>query len=105
MDLDLVFIHNAQSENDLIAKAELDYYDSTQDNFKRHYVCDVASETWDGASGYLSEEMMVDLVPDFTEREIYCCGPEPYMQNVKKILNSYDYDMSLYHQESFDIES
>jgi len=105
IDLDLVFIHNAQSENDLIAKEELDYYESIQGNFKRHYVCDVPSETWDGSSGYLSHEMLIDLAPDFADREIYCCGPEPYMQNVKKILNSCDYDMSLYHQESFDIES
>ncbi len=105
IDVDIVFIHHAQSENDLIAKDELDYFESSQINFKSHYVCDTASESWDGATGFMSSKMLSDLAPDFAEREIYCCGPEPYMQNVKKILNSHDYDMKLYHQESFDIES
>ena len=65
----------------------------------------IGSEGWLGPTGFLSHEMLIDLVPDFAEREIYCCGPEPYMQNVKKILSLTDYDMNFYHQESFDIES
>jgi len=105
IDVDLVFIHHAQSENDLIAKDELDYYESSQINFKKYYVCDSASETWQGPTGFLSSQMLVDLVSDFADREIYCCGPELYMQNVKEILNSLAFDMRYYHQESFDIES
>ena len=105
MGVDIAFVHNAQSEKDLISKNELDFYESTQSDFKRHYVCDIGSEGWLGPTGFLSHEMLIDLVPDFAEREIYCCGPEPYMQNVKKILSLTDYDMNFYHQESFDIES
>lgn len=105
LNVDIVFIHNAQSEKDLISKDEIDFYNASQRDFQRHYICDVASEDWDGPSGFLNYEMLVDLVPDFADREIYCCGPEPYMQNVKKILASANFDMHFYHQESFDIES
>ena len=105
IDSDIVFIHSAQSEKDLIAKDELDYYQSSHNNFKRYYVCDIAIDEWHGPTGFLSTNMLMELVPDFADREVYCCGPEPYMKNVKKILKSSDYDMNLYHQESFDIES
>jgi len=105
VDVDIAFIHNAQSEQDLISKDEIDFYESSQIDFKSHYVCDNDSESWTGPTGFLNNEMLLNLVPDFAEREIYCCGPEPYMQNVKKILGSTNYDMNFYHQESFDIES
>ena len=105
LDVDIVFIHNAQSPNDLISKDELEFYQLNQSNFKRHFICDVGGNDWVGPSGFLSSEMLLELVPDFKNREIYCCGPEPYMQNVKKILGSYEFVMSSYHQESFDIES
>ena len=39
MDVDIAFVHNAQSEKDLISKNELDFYESTQSDFKRHFVC------------------------------------------------------------------
>ena len=96
MEVDIAFVHNAQSEKDFISKEELDFYESSQRDFKRHYVCDFASEDWLGPTGFLSHEILIDLVPDFADREIYCCGPEPYMQNVKKILSLTDYDMNFY---------
>ena len=105
IDVDLVFIHNAQSPKDLILKEEIDFYQLHQSNFQRHFICDIADNNWGGPSGFLSSKMLLELVPDFADREIYCCGPEPYMQNAKKILSSVNFDMSSYHQESFDIES
>jgi ferredoxin-NADP reductase len=105
INVDLVFIHNAQSPKDLISKEELEFYELHQSNFKRHFICDIPDLNWEGPSGFLSSEMLLELVPDFINREIYCCGPEPYMQNAQKILKLSDFDMSAYHQESFDIES
>ena len=105
LNVDLIFLHHAQSSKDLIAKDELEYYQLHKSNFQRHFICDVADSDWQGLSGFLNHEMLIELVPDFVDREIYCCGPEPYMVNAKKILESNDFDMSSYHQESFDIES
>ena len=105
LNVDLIFLHHAQSSKDLIAKDELEYYQLHKSNFQKHFICDVADSDWQGPSGFLNHEMLKELVPDFVDREIYCCGPEPYMINAKKILESNDFDMSSYHQESFDIES
>jgi ferredoxin-NADP reductase len=105
IDVDIVFVHNAQTPEDLIGKYELDYYAHHQSNFELHYVCDKADVTWQGESGFLDTEMLTRLVPDYLEREVYCCGPETYMVNAKKLLQVGGFDMNCYHQESFDIES
>jgi len=36
------------------------------------------------------------------EREIFCCGPAPYMAGVRVMLGEAGFDMARYHQESFD---
>jgi ferredoxin-NADP reductase len=105
IDVDIVFVHNAQTPEDLIGKYELDYYAHHQSNFELNYVCDKADTTWQGESGYLNADMLTRMVPDYLQREVYCCGPEAYMVNAKGILQASSFDMSCYHQESFDIES
>ena len=105
IEVDIVYLHNAQTSSDLIAKDELEFYEQHQENFRRHFVCDNADQDWLGETGFLNLEMLKKLVPDFSEREIYCCGPKTYMDNVQNILNGVGFDMLHYHQESFDIES
>ena len=41
------------------------------------------------------------MAPDYLEREVYCCGPEPFMQAVRDMLIGFGFDMDHYHQETF----
>ncbi|VTP64992.1 NADH oxidoreductase hcr [Serratia rubidaea] len=41
------------------------------------------------------------MAPDFMEREVYCCGPTPYMKAVRTMLQEVGFDMRRYHEESF----
>jgi len=41
------------------------------------------------------------MAPDYLEREVFCCGPEPFMQAVREALQGLGYDMERYHEESF----
>jgi len=45
--------------------------------------------------------MLELMAPDFLEREVFCCGPTPYMNAVKRMLEATGFDMSRYHEESF----
>ena len=56
---------------------------------------------WPGYKGRLSQIMLGLMAPDYLEREVFCCGPEPFMQAVREMLVSLGYDMAHYHQESF----
>lgn len=103
-DVDVEFVHSARSPRDVIYHRELVHMFSRLPEFKLHVVCENKSdigEAWAGYRGYLSQAMLELMVPDYLEREIFCCGPTPYMNAIKQILRSNGFDMSHYHQESF----
>jgi ferredoxin-NADP reductase len=102
--VDVEFIHSARSPKDIIYHRELAHIFSRISDFKLHIVCehsDELGEAWYGFRGYLNQKMLELMTPDFMEREIFCCGPTPYMNAVKHLLESNGFDMSHYHEESF----
>ncbi|HML30342.1 MAG TPA: 2Fe-2S iron-sulfur cluster-binding protein, partial [Hyphomicrobium sp.] len=48
--------------------------------------------------------LLKSIAPDLAEREIFCCGPETYMANVRAMLTEAGFDMAHYHEESFSFE-
>lgn len=59
------------------------------------------TEFWTGFTGRVNFHMLNMFVPDIHERDIFLCGPEPFADNVIKILRDMGYDMSRFHTESF----
>ncbi|WP_417553585.1 FAD-binding oxidoreductase [Marinomonas fungiae] len=102
-EVDMVFAHSARSPRDIIYAKELEYMSTRIDNFKMHLICEQTNigEVWGGYRGYLNAHMLQLLAPDFMEREVFCCGPDPYMKAVRTTLQELGYDMSRYHEESF----
>jgi len=101
INADIAFVHNARSEKDLIAKDELSQLSYYNKKFSPTYICDRGSEQWHGPTGYFSGEKLEAIVPDFKEREVFVCGPAPYMEMVKTILLEREFDMDRFHSESF----
>ncbi|MCU1749282.1 glycine-betaine demethylase subunit GbcB [Pseudomonas sp. 6D_7.1_Bac1] len=102
-NVDMVFIHSARSPKDIIYHRELEHMASRIDNFSLHLICEKhgMGEPWAGYRGYLNHKMLELMAPDFLEREVFCCGPTPYMHAVKRLLEAAGFDMSRYHEESF----
>lgn len=102
-EVDMVFAHSARSPKDIIYAKELEYMSTRIDNFKMHLICEQTNigESWGGYRGYLNAHMLQLLASDFMEREVFCCGPEPYMKAVRTTLQELGFDMSHYHEESF----
>ncbi|WFF40100.1 hybrid-cluster NAD(P)-dependent oxidoreductase [Salinicola endophyticus] len=102
--VDLEFVHCSQAPNDIIYHRELVHMFSRLPEFRLHIVCersDELSQAWAGFRGYLSRQMLSLMAPDYLEREIFCCGPAPFMQAVRQVLLEDGFDMAHYHQESF----
>jgi len=59
------------------------------------------TELWTGLTGRVNDHMLNMFVPDIHERDIFLCGPEPFADNVIKLLRDIDYDMSRFHTESY----
>ncbi|CAB3735395.1 3-ketosteroid-9-alpha-monooxygenase, ferredoxin reductase component [Paraburkholderia rhynchosiae] len=106
-DSDIVFVHSARTPDDIIFARELDLIASNQTQFRTAFVCERlgARRNWPGVTGFLTLPLLKLIAPDFLEREIFTCGPAPYMQAVRKLLDEGGFDRSHYHEESFSFET
>ena len=103
-DADILFVHSARSPADIIFRAEQALLAARHPGFRPFAVCEADSpgEAWPGYRGRLSLPMLRLIAPDLLEREVYCCGPSPYMAAVRAMLAEAGYPMARYHEESFD---
>jgi ferredoxin-NADP reductase len=102
-NVDMVFVHSARTPKDIIYSRELEHMAARINNFNLHIICEKhgQGDPWAGYRGYLNDKMLELIAPDFLEREIFCCGPTPYMAAVKRLLEHHGFDMSRYHEEAF----
>jgi 3-phenylpropionate/trans-cinnamate dioxygenase ferredoxin reductase subunit len=106
-DRDIVFVHSARTPDDIIFARELDLIAANQSNFRASFVCErVGARTnWPGVTGFLSLPLLKLIAPDFMEREIFTCGPAPYMKAVRDLLDEAGFERKHYHEESFSFET
>lgn len=102
-DTDIVFVHAARRPSDIIFRERLKHMASRSSGLQLHFTVEQNDEfgSWQGYRGRLNQIMLGLMAPDYLEREVFCCGPEPFMQAVRDMLISLGYDMDHYHQESF----
>lgn len=103
LDVDIVFVHAARREEDLIAADELSWYARRMEAFRTVYVLSEVGpeDAWDGLRGYFDATKLYSEVPDFVEREVYLCGPNGFMDAMRGVFADANYDMSRFHYESF----
>jgi len=102
-DPDICFVQCVRSPADIIARRRMEGLAARVPAIRLHYVVEMDEPftVWTGYRGHLSQIMLGSMAPDFRERDVYCCGPEPFMQAVRDMLNGLSFDMERYHQESF----
>lgn len=106
-DRDILFVHSARTPDDIIFARELDLIASNHTNFRTSFVVErVGARTnWPGVTGFLTLPLLKLIAPDFMEREIFTCGPAPYMKAVRDLLDEAGFDRKQYHEESFSFET
>jgi glycine betaine catabolism B len=106
-DRDIVFVHSARTPDDIIFARELDLIAVSQRNFRTSFVCEraAARTNWHGVTGFLTLPLLRLIAPDFLEREIFTCGPAPYMKAVRELLDEAGFERTRYHEESFSFEA
>ncbi|MBU2957786.1 hybrid-cluster NAD(P)-dependent oxidoreductase [Paracoccus sp. 1_MG-2023] len=102
-DTDIVFVHAARTPSEIIFRDRLEQFSSRVPGVQLRFTVEELEpyRTWHGYQGRLSQIMLGLMAPDYLDREVFCCGPEPFMQAVREMLASLGYDMDRYHQESF----
>jgi ferredoxin-NADP reductase len=100
---DIVFVHAARRPSEIIFRERLEQFSNRVPGLQLRFTVEESDpfRAWPGFRGRLSQIMLGLMAPDYLEREVFCCGPEPFMQAVREMLQSLGYDMARYHQESF----
>lgn len=100
---DICFVHAARRPSEILFRERLEHMANRTPGIQLHFVVEGLDEfrAWPGYRGRLSQIMLGLMAQDYLDREVFCCGPEPFMQAVREMLQSLGYDMARYHQESF----
>ncbi|QFG38548.1 ferredoxin-NADP reductase [Paracoccus pantotrophus] len=100
---DIVFVHAACSPSEIIFRQRLEGMADRVPGLQLRFTVEDSDpfRTWHGYRGRLNQIMLGLMAPDYLEREVFCCGPEPFMQAVRDMLIALGFDMDHYHQESF----
>ncbi|NMM42921.1 hybrid-cluster NAD(P)-dependent oxidoreductase [Rhodospirillaceae bacterium KN72] len=100
---DIALINCARRPSELLFANEMRRMSQRVPDIKLHFVVeeDDPYAAWAGYRGRLNQLMLELMAPDYMEREIFCCGPEPFMRAVRDVLNVAGFDMDHYHEESF----
>lgn len=102
-NMDINFISCVHSPNDILFREELERMAKRSSDIRLSWVCENDDEinSWTGYRGRFNKLILGLTASDYLERDVYCCGPAPFMRAVREILNDAGYDMARYHEESF----
>ncbi|NER33045.1 MAG: FHA domain-containing protein [Oscillatoria sp. SIO1A7] len=102
-DVDIVFLHSARSSRDIILRRELEMMAGRYSNFRLAVTLTrpEPEEAWLAYVGRLNETMLSAIASDYKERTVYICGPNPFMEGVKLMLERLGFPMENYNEESF----
>ncbi|WP_448954686.1 2Fe-2S iron-sulfur cluster-binding protein [Labrys neptuniae] len=100
---DIAFVNCARRPSEIIFRQELERMAGRMPRLRLAWIVEEteAHEVWTGFRGRLNAPALRLITPDFREREVFCCGPAPFMAAVKDMLEANGYDMRCYHEESF----
>ncbi|SNY94112.1 Ferredoxin-NADP reductase [Cohaesibacter sp. ES.047] len=100
---DVVLVNCARRPSEIIFRERLEHIASRVEGIDIKWVVDERDpfKPWTGFQGRFNQLMLGLVAPDYLEREVFCCGPEPFMQAVREALSVLGFDMDHYHQESF----
>ncbi len=98
IERDIVFLHSARSQQDLVAEQEIDLMNRNFKHCQVNYtLTQQAPADWQGYQGRLNRGMLMDIV-DLEERSVFICGPQDFMQSAKEQLLA----LGVYHDDIFE---
>ena len=101
---DIVFVHCTRTPEDIIFRSELEEV-ARAGCASVIIVCedDAPDEIWSGPRGRLSLPVLLAAAPDLLDREVFTCGPPPFMTAVHDHLDLLSADPARCHQETFQL--
>ena len=102
-NVDVKFFNSVRTSRDIIFEKEIELLTSRYRMFSPIIITTTREheDEWVGLTGRINQSMLLRIAPDLTERHVYMCGPEGFMEAVRAILKDIGFDLSKLHTESF----
>lgn len=103
-DVDVQILASFRTPRDIIFRNELALMAARNNRFRLGLTVTGDCRTsghWMGFTGRINREMIALFAPDYPERQIFLCGPDPFMADVRSMLRELDFDLSRLRCESF----
>lgn len=97
---DIAFMHIARSPQETIYLDQLQTYEAAYEQFHLHLLLKDRGTT-SYTQGRLDAKWLQEQVPDLHQRTVYLCGPERFMQDVQRYLETLAFDMNHCYYERF----
>ena len=97
---DCALIYTSRNAAGTVLKNEVDAL--AANHCRVHYIMS-ADAGWTGVKGFLNKEILLHLVPDLLQRDVYVCGPPPMMKKVLADLSSVGVPATRIHFEKFSL--
>lgn len=101
--VDVVVVQVARRVEDLLFGEELEQIDRDMSSLKLFEVVTApdTGEFWRGYRGRPNRAMLRTMVPDASQCEVYCCGPEGFLDTIRRSLQAEGLPHQHFHTESF----
>ncbi|MGR8999349.1 MAG: FAD-binding oxidoreductase [Gammaproteobacteria bacterium] len=104
IDIDIKLLLSFRTPADIIYRKELELIAARYPNvaIKIMITSDtITRKQWPGDFGRIKKTLLSDFVPDIIEREVFLCGPDAFMEQIRKLLARLKLPKNRLHCESF----
>jgi ferredoxin-NADP reductase len=101
ISVDVTLIYCVRTQADVFFKTELTDLQNRLKTFRYVQVLSQPDPDWRGLSGRLTRELMEREIANLASSTFFLCGPSPFMDHTRQLLESLSVDGSMILQESF----
>ncbi|KRW94231.1 hybrid-cluster NAD(P)-dependent oxidoreductase [Paracoccus sp. MKU1] len=100
-EADLAWFHAARDPAEVLFARELAEMQARMPNLTVAVSVSCAAPGWFGYRGRVSRGQLATAIPDLGRRQVFCCGPQGFMQEVRLIHAAEGGARAQFHTESF----
>lgn len=82
---DVVWLHMARAPDEVLFAPQLAALQERMPNLAVQVTVSCAAPGWIGYRGRLGRRMVSVMAPDLARREVFCCGPHAFMDDIRRI--------------------
>lgn len=101
IERDTVFFHVSRTPSSIVFRHELESLQAERFKLILNCTRPAPDEEWTGPVGRLDAEAVMAAVPDYLERTVFMCGPEPWMKSMREAFGVSGLPADRIHQEYF----